>query len=155
MSKELVLAELSAQVGAEVHVGEWLTVTQAMIDQFAAVTRDEQWIHVDPVRAQAESPYGATVAHGYLTLALIPFLTDSVNPAVNRYPGKRMGVNYGLNKVRFPQPVVVGSRIRARTTLLAIEEVENGLQVVNRVTVDIEGQTKPACVAETVSRVYF
>ncbi len=155
MTKASVLAELSNQLGQEVHVGDWLTITQAMVDQFAAVTRDQQWIHVDPTRAQAESPFGATVAHGYFTLSLIPTLTDSVNAAADRYPGKKLGVNYGLNKVRFPHPVLVGARIRAHTVLLQVEEIQDTLQIVNRVTIEIEEQTKPACVAETVSRVYF
>ena len=155
MAQAALYADLLATVGQEVHVGEWLTIAQAMIDSFAEVTQDRQWIHVDPDRAQRESPFGATVAHGYLTLSLIPFLTDSVNPNVNRYPGKRMGINYGLNKVRFPHPVLVGSRVRARTTLLGVEEVSGGLQIVNQVIVEIEGQSKPACVAETVARIYF
>ncbi|MCX6048194.1 MAG: MaoC family dehydratase [Chloroflexi bacterium] len=155
MTKATVLAELGNQLGQEVHVSEWLTITQAMVDQFAAVTRDQQWIHVDPVRAQGESPFGATVAHGYFTLSLIPYLTDSVNAQVDRYPGKKLGVNYGLNKVRFPHPVLVGARIRAHTSLLQVEEIQDALQIINLVTIEIEGQFKPACVAETVSRVYF
>ena len=155
MTQAALYADLLATVGQEVHVGEWITITQAMIDSFAEVTQDRQWIHVDPDRAQRESPFGATVAHGYLTLSLIPFLTDSVNPTVNRYPGKRMGINYGLNKVRFPNPVLVGSRVRSRTILLGVGEVAGGLQIVNQVTVEIEGQSKPACVAETVARIYF
>ncbi len=155
MTKVSVLADLTAQIGQEIQVGDWLTITQAMVDQFAAVTRDQQWIHVDPVRAQAESPFGATVAHGYFTLALIPYLTDSDQAQAERYPDKKLGVNYGLNKARFPHPVLVGARIRARTTLLRVEEIQNALQIVNQVTIEIEHQPKPACVAETLSRIYF
>jgi acyl dehydratase len=155
VTKASVLADLATCIGMEVHAGDWLTITQAMIDQFAAVTRDHQWIHVDPMRAQTESPFGATVAHGYFTLSLIPYLTDSVNAQVERYPGKKLGVNYGLNKVRFPHPVLVGARVRARTTLLSVEEVQEALQIINQVIIEIEGQPKPACVAETVSRIYF
>ena len=155
MTKASVLADLNAQLGQEVHIGDWLTITQTMIDQFADVTRDQQWIHVDPARAAAESPFTATVAHGFFTLALIPYLTASVNTQVERYPGKKLGVNYGLNKVRFPHPVLVDSRVRARTTLLSVEEIQDALQIVNQVIVEIEGQSKPVCVAETVSRIYF
>lgn len=155
MTQAAVLAALAAQVGQETHVGDWLLITQAMIDQFAAVTRDQQWIHVDPPRAAAASPFGATVAHGFFTLALIPYLTGSINSQVERYPGKKLGVNYGVNKVRFPHPVLVNSRLRARTTLLKVEKIQDALQIVNQVTIEIEGQAKPACVAETVSRVYF
>ena len=156
MSLETVLAELQSKVNQEVQVGPWLTVTQAMIDDFGRVTGDMQWIHVDPVRAAAESPFGAAIAHGYLTLSLIPQLIGSVDPERPRFPGVKMGVNYGLNKVRFPHPVRAGSRVRARVTLLSVEVVKgDGLQLINRVTVDIENVEKPACVAETVSRVYF
>ena len=156
MSLETVLAELQSNVNQEVQVGPWLTVTQAMIDDFGRVTGDMQWIHVDPVRAAAESPFGAAIAHGYLTLSLIPQLIGSVDPERPRFPGVKMGVNYGLNKVRFPHPVRAGSRVRARVTLLSVEVVKgDGLQLINRVTVDIENVEKPACVAETVSRVYF
>ncbi|MCB0096922.1 MAG: MaoC family dehydratase [Caldilineaceae bacterium] len=156
MSLETVLAELQSNVNQEVQVGPWLTVTQAMIDDFGRVTGDMQWIHVDPVRAAAESPFGAAIAHGYLTLSLIPQLIGSVDPERPRFPGVKMGVNYGLNKVRFPHPVRAGSKVRARVTLLSVEVVKgDGLQLINRVTVEIEHVEKPACVAETVSRVYF
>lgn len=150
-----MFAELTAKIGTEYHVGEWLTVTQQMIDQFADVTRDQQWIHTDVARAQAESPFGATVAHGYLTLSLLSFLTGSVDPTVDRYPGRRLVVNYGLNRVRFPHPVVAGSRICARATLQSVEQTPDSLQVIQQVTIEIDGQPKPACVAETVARIYF
>lgn len=155
MSQTSVLADLSSKIGSEVHVSEWLTITQEMIDAFATATLDRQWIHVDPARAQAESPFGATVAHGFFTLSLIPYLSGSVDPTVERYPGRKLAVNYGLNRVRFPHPVLVNSRVRAHTVLQSVEEVTGGLQIINQVTIEIEGQSKPACVAETISRIYF
>jgi acyl dehydratase len=155
MSIEDAITDLQSKVGTETHVGPWLTVTQERIDQFAEATLDRQWIHVDPERAKAESPYGTTVAHGYLTLSLIPHLTGSVDPDKPRFPGVKMGVNYGLNKVRFPNPVPVGAKIRARTRLLGFEKAKGGLQIINQVTIEIEGQEKPGCVAETVSLLYF
>ncbi len=155
MSIEIAKADLETKVGTETHVGPWLTVTQEMINQFAAVTRDEQWIHVDPELAQAHSPYGTTIAHGYFTLSLTTFLTELVNPDKPGYPGVKLAVNYGLNKVRFPHPVKVDSRIRARTTLQSVEEVRGGLQLINTIYVEIEGEAKPGCVAESVSRLYF
>jgi acyl dehydratase len=155
MSIEHALADLKSKLGTEIHVGDWLTVTQERIDQFADATGDHQWIHVDPERAAAESPYQTTIAHGYLTLSLLPYLTEAINPDKPRYPDVRMGVNYGLNRVRFPHPVRVGTRIRTRTTLLEFEEVRGGIQIVNQVAVEIEGESKPGCVAETVSRYYF
>lgn len=155
MSQSYALADLSAKIDQEIHVGEWFTVTQNTINQFAAATLDNQWIHVDIERAKSESPYGKTIAHGYLTLSLLVFLTDSVDPADRAYPDVKMAINYGLNRVRFPHPVVVGSKIRARTTLMNVEEKGNSLQLVNKVTVEIEGLEKPGCVAETVSRLYF
>lgn len=155
MSMESAKADLESKVGTETHVGPWMTITQEMINQFASVTRDEQWIHVDPERAKAESPYGTTIAHGYFTLSLTTFLSELVNPDKPGYPGVKLAVNYGLNKVRFPHPVKVGSRIRSRTTLQSVEEVRGGLQLINLITVEIEGETKPGCVAESVSRLYF
>lgn len=156
MSLEAVLADLESKVGTETGVGNWKTVTQEMINQFADATGDHQWIHVDPERANAESPYGAPVAHGYLTLSLIPYLVGFVDPETQRYPDLKMGINYGLNRVRFPNPVRVGSKVRARTKLQEYEEVKGGgVQIVDQVYVEIEGQEKPACVAETVTRLYF
>lgn len=155
MSIEAALADLRSKMGTEIHVGPWLTITQERIDAFAEATGDFQWIHVDPERARAESPFGTTVAHGYLTLSLIPYLTGSANNDQPGYVGLKMGVNYGLNRVRFPHPVTVGAKIRARTELVSVEEVKGGLQLIRKVTVEIEGVTKPAYVAETVSRLYF
>ena len=155
MTLQTALTELEAQVGMETHVSDWLTLTQARINQFAEATGDFQWIHVDEARAKL-SPVGSTIAHGFLTLALIPYLTDSVNPDKPRFPEALMSINYGLNRVRFPNPIKVGSRIRSRTELVSVEEVKgNALQLVNKVTVEIEGVAKPGCVAETVSRIYF
>ncbi|RLB72511.1 MAG: MaoC family dehydratase, partial [Deltaproteobacteria bacterium] len=110
---------LKPQIGQEIHVGPWLQIDQQRIDQFAAVTGDQQWIHIDPERAKRESPYGTTVAHGYLTLSLLPYLTESNHPDFfqKNYPGMKYRVNYGLNRVRFPAPVKVGAKIRARTTI--------------------------------------
>ena len=156
MSYHTALTDLRSKVGTETHLGEWLTIDQARIDAFADATLDHQWIHVDPERAARESPFGEPVAHGYLTLSLIPHLAGRVNAEKPAYPGIRLSVNYGLNRVRFPHPVVAGSRIRTRTELVSVEEVAgNGLQQINKVTVEIEGAAKPACVAETVSRIYF
>jgi acyl dehydratase len=155
MSKEEVIAELKAAVGTEVHVGPWLSITQERIDQFAEATGDFQWIHVNPERAQNESPYGTTIAHGFLTLSLIPNLTESVDESVVRYPGIKMAINYGLNRVRFPNAVAVGAKVRARTERLQVEEIKGSVQLVDQVTVEVEGEEKPACVAETVTRLYF
>jgi acyl dehydratase len=155
MSIEKAIADLETKVGIETHVGSWLTVTQDMINLFAEATHDHQWIHVDTERAQSESPFGTTIAHGFLTLALIPYLTNSVNPDEPRYPGVKMGINYGVNKVRFPNPVLVGANVRARTRLLSFTKAKGALQIINQVTIEIEGQDKPGCVAETVTLLYF
>ncbi len=143
--------ELSANVGSEIGVSEWLTVDQKRIDQFAEATGDHQWIHVDVERAKSESPFGGPVAHGYLTLALVVPLQKSVF----RVDGTKMGVNYGLDRARFPAPVLAGSRIRSRIELVEATPVEGGLQVKFRHTVEQEGGTKPACVAESIARYYF
>ncbi len=147
---------LEPQIGEEIHVGPWLLIDQQRINQFAEVTGDQQWIHIDPERAKKESPYGSTVAHGYLTLSLLPFLTESNHPDFfqKNYPGMKYRVNYGLNRVRFPAPVKVGSKIRARTTIQSAEEVKNGVQITYLITVDIEGEEKPACSVEFLARLY-
>lgn len=154
MSQESVLAELMQRVGEETFVGDWVEVDQRRIDEFAEATGDHQWIHVDVERARRESPYRATVAHGFLTLSMLPMLTraGSEQPA---YPGVKLSVNYGLNRVRFPAPVRAGSRVRARSRLLEVGEVPGGLQLVRQITVEVDGQEKPACVAESVGRLYF
>lgn len=153
---ENLVALYRAKVGIEVHLGEWLTVDQKRIDAFAHATGDRQWIHTDPERAAAESPYGATVAHGFLTLSLLPLLTGSNAPGMfeRNYPGMRLRVNYGLDKVRFPAPVICGARIRARTVVIGVEVVSGGVQIACRITVEIEGGEKPACVAEQLFRLY-
>ncbi|PLY00426.1 MAG: enoyl-CoA hydratase [Desulfuromonas sp.] len=153
---ENLLDLMQPQIGSEIHVGEWLQIDQKRIDAFAEVTGDEQWIHIDPERAAGESPYGATVAHGFLTLSLLPFLTQSNTPEYfqENYPGMRMRVNMGVNKVRFPAPVVVGSKLRARTVLQSAEQVGEAVQIIYKFTIESEGQEKPACVAESVVRVF-
>ncbi|MFP3948742.1 MAG: MaoC family dehydratase [Gemmatimonadota bacterium] len=155
MSRESVLKELQSRVGEETHVSDWVEIDQDRIDQFAEATGDHQWIHVDVERAKKESPYDGPIAHGFLTLSMVPFLTGSVSEEKPAYPGLKLAVNYGLNRVRFPAPVPAGSRIRARTTLKEVTEVKGGLQVIREVTVEVEGNEKPACFAETVSRLYF
>ncbi len=150
------LAFLADKVGTEIHVGPWLEIDQQRIDQFAEVTGDKQWIHIDPARAAKESPYGSTVAHGYLTLSLLPYLTESNHPDFfsKNYPGMKYRVNYGLNRVRFPAPVKVGAKIRARTTIKMVEAVKNGVQICYVITIDIDGSEKPACSAEFLARLY-
>ncbi|HZV81302.1 MAG TPA: MaoC family dehydratase [Geobacteraceae bacterium] len=153
---ENLVAIYREKIGTEVHLGEWLTLDQERINAFAAASGDQQWIHTDPQRAAAESPYGSTVAHGFLTLSLIPLLTGSnaAGSFEKNYPGMRLRVNYGLDKVRFPSPVVTGSRIRARSVVTGVEEVAGGVQISYRITVEVEGGGKPACVAEQLFRLY-
>ncbi|MEU2454391.1 MaoC family dehydratase [Streptomyces sp. NPDC012765] len=142
--------ELHAGVGEPLGPSAWLEVDQKRIDLFADATGDHQWIHVDPERA-ADGPFGSTIAHGYLTLSLLPSLV----PQVMRVEGMRMGLNYGTNKVRFPAPVPVGSRLRATAVITEVAEAGGGVQVTATVTVEREGGDKPVCVAESVSRYYF
>ena len=142
------LQDVASCVGQEVAVSEWTTITQEQIDLFARATGDHQWIHVDPQRA-AEGPFGTTIAHGYLTLSLVPTFFESAM----RIDNVRMSINYGLNKVRFMAPVPVNSRLRARITLLACDPVEpKGFQQTWQVHVEREGSDKPVCVAETIAR---
>ncbi|MDT0345421.1 MaoC family dehydratase [Streptomyces litchfieldiae] len=142
-------AGLKAAVGEQLGVSDWLTVDQKRIDLFAEATGDHQWIHTDPERAAA-GPFGSTIAHGYLTLALLPVLT----PGLLRVEGVRMALNYGVNKVRFPAPLPVGSRVRATGGIAAVTEVPDGVQLVMSLAVEREGGAKPVCVAETVTRFY-
>ena len=143
-------AELAALVGQEVALSDWTTVTQEQINQFAQATGDHQWIHVDVERARA-GPFGAPIAHGFLTLSLLPTFFQTALHVVQT----GMGVNYGLNKVRFTSPVPVGSRLRARLTLLRCEAIDNhGMQMTWNVAVEREGTAKPVCVAESISRRY-
>jgi acyl dehydratase len=135
-----LLEFITPQLKQEIHVGPWLEINQQRIDDFAKVTGDQQWIHVDPHRAAEDSPYGATIAHGYLTLSLLPLLTESNHPDFfeKNYPGMKYRVNYGLDRVRFPAAVSCGSRIRARTSIDAVEEVKNGVQINYLLTIEIE-----------------
>lgn len=141
--------DLMKAVGEKLGPTDWVAIDQARIDKFAEATGDFQWIHVDPVRA-AKGPFGATIAHGYLTLSLaslfLPQLMETRNVA--------MGVNYGTDRVRFPAPVRVGSRVRARGEILSAEELKGGGQVVIRITIEVEGGEKPACIVDTISRFY-
>ena len=150
-----VLADLQGRIGEDVHVSEWMTVTQEVIDMFANATGDHQWIHVDERRAKAESPYGATIAHGYLTLSLYPALRGLVDPDTPIYPGVTGIINYGINKLRFTNAVKVNSKIRARSTLVAAEEIKNSIQLTEKYTAEIDGEDRPACVAECIMRLYF
>ena len=143
------LEQFGALVGQAVGTSEWVTVTQERIDEFARATGDLQWIHVDPVRAAA-GPFGTTIAHGFLTLSLLPVMAESAIELRN----VRMGVNYGLNKVRFPAPVPVGSRLRGHFRLTAFELIDGGAQITMEVTMEREGSAKPVCVAESLSRRY-
>lgn len=142
--------ELRAAVGTEVGVSDWITVDQDRINLFADATEDHQWIHLDAEKA-ALGPFKTTIAHGYLTLSLLPRLSEGIT----KVEGVKMGVNYGLNKVRFPAPVPSGSKVRARFTLLSVEDIEGGVQLVTQATIEREGGDKPCCVAETVSRMYL
>ncbi len=143
------LEEVKAHVGEELGVSDWLEVTQEKIDQFAEVTGDDQWIHVDRERAKA-SPFGGTIAHGYYTLSLAPRFSYDLF----KFEGFAFGVNYGLNRVRFPAPMPVGGRVRMRARLLSVDEVPGGAQVTTELTFEREGGEKPVCVAESLSRVY-
>ncbi|HEU5327993.1 MAG TPA: MaoC family dehydratase [Thermomicrobiales bacterium] len=148
------VAELRELIGQEVGVSDWLEITQERVNVFADATDDHQYIHVDPERA-SKTFFGGAVAHGYLTLSLLPFLSQS-RQGVKVQLGGKMGVNYGLNKVRFPAPVRVGKRIRLRSTLLAVEEIgDRAVQTIYNQVIEVEGEERPACVAETISRVYF
>ncbi|MEG3629246.1 MaoC family dehydratase [Streptomyces poriticola] len=141
---------LKAAVGEQLGYTDWLEIDQKRIDLFAEATGDHQWIHVDPEKA-AQGPFGTTIAHGYLTLSLLPLF----GPQLIEVEGMRMGVNYGTNKVRFPAPVPVGSRLRATATVAGVEEVSGGVQVTVAFTVEREGGDRPVCVAESVARYYF
>jgi len=155
MPQAQALEQLRARIGEEIHVSDWLAVTQDRIDAFAQATGDQQWIHVDPERAARESPYQRTIAHGYLTLSLYPMLRGLVNESTPPCPGVRNVINYGINKLRFPNAMKVGARVRAHSMLVAVEEIRGGLQITETYTVEIENETKPACVAELIMRLYF
>ena len=148
--KTIKYADLSKHVGEEMGVSEWVKVDQDRVNKFADATGDHQWIHVDVERAKRELPTGGTIAHGYLTLSLIPMLSSQIM----RIDGVSRGINYGSNKVRFTNMVPTGARVRARQKLVGAEPKGGGMQLTNEVAIEIEGQERPACVAETISLVY-
>ena len=151
MTRAIQATELKGLVGQSIGTSSWVTIEQDRIDKFAEATGDHQWIHVDPERAK-DGPFGSTIAHGFLTLSLIPALGWEVYTI----EGARLSVNYGLNKLRFITPVKVGSRVRAHLTLASVEDVPgDALQVAAAVTIELEGAEKPAAVAETLSRIYL
>ena len=143
------LQDLQPLVGQEIATSPWVLIDQRRIDLFADATQDQQWIHVDPARA-AQGPFGTTIAHGFLTLSLLPMLMESALVIED----VRMGVNYGLNRVRFTSPVPVGSHLRGRFRLLSWQPIEGGAQLVVEATMELQGSSRPACVAESVSRRY-
>lgn len=145
------LEELQALVGERLGTSDWLEISQDRVNAFAEATGDRQWIHTDPVRAAAESPYGGAIAHGFLSLSLCIALAESSF----RVEGVRMIINYGLNRVRFPQPVRVGARIRMLSDLLEVKPAAQGVQAVFKHTIEVEGSPKPACVIESVLRLFF
>ncbi len=142
--------ELKTLTGQEVAVTDWFPISQERVNLFAEATGDHQWIHLDVERSKKESPYGTTIAHGFLTLSLLPMIMQS---AVSM-PEAKLSVNYGLNKVRFPGPVPVGSRVRGRMALKDVEDIDGGVQVTWTVTIEREGGDKPVCVAESIARRY-
>jgi acyl dehydratase len=145
------LQSLKDYVGREIATTDWLLVTQDRIRQFAEATEDHQWIHIDPERAQRESPYGATIAHGFLTLSLLSYF---IRQAIQMPLEVRMAVNYGLNRVRFPAPVRAGTEIRARVTLQSLKDLPDGVEAVFNVSMEGKAAAKPCCVAEWVVRYY-
>ncbi len=151
MARTIAFEALPALVGTEVAVSDWFAVGQERIAAFAEATDDRQWIHVDPGRCARESPFGAPVAHGFLTLSLLPAMLESALVI----EGMRMGLNYGLNRVRFPAPLPSGSRVRGRWVLAAVEAIAGGVQLTWNVTVEAEGEgAKPVCAAEFLIRAY-
>ena len=154
-SQDAARATLAAQLGKEVHVSDWIEVTQERIDAFAAATGDYQWIHTDPERARRESPWKGTIAHGFLTLSLLPLLRGVATGGEARFPGVRRIINYGLNRVRFTNAVPAGARVRGRARIVAVEDFKGGLQLTEEITIEVDGHSRPACVAETIARLYF
>ena len=141
--------DIKSRVGQEIGVSDWHSVTQEAIDQFADVTGDHQWIHVDPERA-AQTPFGGTIAHGYYTLSLAPKFSYELF----RVEGFAFGLNYGVNKVRFPAPLRVGSKVRMRAAIASVDDIPGGIQMATTCTFEVEGGEKPVCVAETLARLY-
>lgn len=152
---EAMRQALLKQLDSIVYIGEWVTIDQERINEFAEVTEDRQWIHTDPERAAKESPFRASIAHGFLTLSMLPRLTDAVNPENPPYSGAKMVVNMGLNQVRFPYPLKAGKRVRAIKKIIAVKAVHRGLEVTEEVTVEIENSRRPACVAQTLVRLVY
>lgn len=152
---EQLYHELQAQLGEVMHTGDWIMVDQQRINQFGVVTEDEQWIHTDPERAEQESPFKTTIAHGFLTLALLPRLTDSVDPDNNLFPTAKMVVNIGLNSVRFPYPVKSGNQVRAVSTLTKVTPIKKGLEIEREIKVQIEGVRRPGAVVTSVIQLHF
>lgn len=145
------LDELKSMVGQTMGASDWVEITQDQVQQFADATGDHQWIHCDPQRARRESPYGTTVAHGFFTLSLGPVLAQQIFTI----EGAKMGVNYGLNRVRFPSAVKVGARVRMVSQLVDVKECQGGATLTYKQTFEVEGEDKPCCVAEMMARVYF
>ena len=146
----MTLESLNSLTGQQVGLTDWLVITQDRIDTFAEATEDRQWIHIDTERAHLESPYGATIAHGFLTLSLLSYLSRDVLPVESI----RLRVNYGLNRVRFPAPVKAGSRVRGRFLLQAVKPFEQGADITLNATIEVEGSPKPCCAAEWIVRYY-
>ena len=142
------------KLGEEIFVGDWESIDQQRINNFADITGDKQWIHINPEKAKSDSPFKSTIAHGFLTLAMIPRLTDGLQKK-KLYSGARMVVNYGLNQVRFPYPVKSGARIRGRVKLLSAIPMRKSIEVVNEISIEVEGKKRFGCVAETVLRLYY
>ncbi|CAM3139014.1 MULTISPECIES: MaoC family dehydratase [Vibrio] len=152
---QAVYNQLESKLGEVIHTGDWLLVDQNRINQFGAITEDMQWIHTDPERAEAESPFKTTIAHGFLTLALLPKLTDSVDEDKLLFPTAKMMVNIGLNSVRFPYPIKVDSRVRAVSTLSKVTPIKKGLEIEREIKVEIEGVRRPGCVVTSVIQLHF
>ena len=148
--KVIKYAEIAKHVGEEMGVSEWVQIDQERVNKFADATGDHQWIHIDVERAKRELPTKGTIAHGYLTLSLIPMLASKISTV----DGVSRGINYGSNKVRFTNMVATGARVRARQKLVSAEPKSGGMQLTNEITIEIEGQDRPACVAETISLVF-
>jgi acyl dehydratase len=148
-------SDLKSKLGKETFLGEWYLIDQNCINQFARATGDNQWIHTDTERAKLCSPFKSTIAHGFLTIALIPALTETTDPAKTPYPDAKMVVMYGLNKVRYLYPIKSGSRVRARIRLVGLTPIKYSIEVVNEVSIEVENTNRPACVAETVLRLRF
>jgi acyl dehydratase len=152
---EATYRTLKNKLGKETFLGEWYLIDQNCINQFAKATGDNQWIHTDSERAQANSPFKSTIAHGFLTLALIPALTETIDPEKTPYPDAKMVMMYGLNKVRYLYPIKANSRVRARIHLIGLTPIEHSIEVVNKVSIEVENRSRPACIAETVLRLRF